>query len=82
MAINIGYLTSDRKNDELYTPFYAVDPIVKYLPKDKTVWLPFDEEWSAYYQTLKNQDIPVTHSSLRGGGMTSFHMNLSGGILS
>lgn len=67
MAINTGYLTSDRKNDELYTPFYAVDPIVKYLPKDKTVWLPFDEEWSAYYQTLNGMDIPVIHSSLHDG---------------
>lgn len=66
MAINTGYLTSDRKNDELYTPFYAVDPIVKYLPKDKTIWLPFDEEWSAYYQTLNGMNIPVIHSSLRG----------------
>lgn len=46
MALNIGYLTSDRseKGDEVFTPFYAVEPLLKYVPKDKTIWCPFDEE--------------------------------------
>ena len=26
------------KNDEIYTPAYAVEPLVKYLPKNATVW--------------------------------------------
>lgn len=52
--LNKGYLTCDRTSagDECYTPFYAVDPIMKYLPKDKIIWLGFDEEWSAFYQKL------------------------------
>ena len=52
MPINIGYLTSDRtaSGDEIFTPFYAVEPLLKYVPKDKVIWMPFDEEWSAYYQ--------------------------------
>ena len=53
MALNIGYLTSDKENNELYSPFYIVDPIIKYLPKDKIIWCPFDEEWSAFYVRLK-----------------------------
>lgn len=67
MAINTGYLTSNKKNDELYTPYYAVEPILKYLPKDKTIWCPFDEEWSAYKNTLMNNGFQVISSSLEGG---------------
>lgn len=67
MGLNIGYLTSDKtaKGDECYTPFYAVDPILEYIPKNKKIWLPFDEEWSAFYQTL-----------LRGGGTTLSEVTL------
>ena len=55
MAINTGYLTAERtaESNEMYTPYYAVDPILKYIPKDKKIWCPFDEEWSAFYQTFK-----------------------------
>jgi hypothetical protein len=30
--------------DETYTPYYAVDPIIKYLKPNTTVWCPFDKE--------------------------------------
>lgn len=65
--INKGFLTANRttKGDEVYTPFYAVEPILKYLPKDKIIWLPFDEEWSAFYQLLKQNDFQVIRSSLK-----------------
>lgn len=55
MALNVGYLTSDRteNGDEVYTPYYAVDPILEFVPKNKIIWCPFDEEWSAFYQTFK-----------------------------
>ncbi len=55
MAINIGYLTADRTSagDEVYTPFYAVEPLSEFIPKDKIIWCPFDEEWSAFYQYFK-----------------------------
>lgn len=54
MAQNKGYLQADRTegSNEQYTPFYAVDPITKYIPKDKKIWCPFDCEWSAFYQTF------------------------------
>lgn len=45
------------KSDEFYTPFYAVEAIIEYLPKDKIYWLPFDKEWSAFTQVLKSNDI-------------------------
>ena len=52
--LNKGYLTCDRtsKGDECMTPFYAVDPLLEFIPKGKTVWCPFDEEWSAFVQVL------------------------------
>ena len=51
---NKGYLTAARtdESNEMYTPYYAVEPIVKYIPKDKKIWCPFDKEWSAFYQTF------------------------------
>ncbi len=64
--MNIGYLTCGRNADSdcAYTPFYAVDPIVKYIPKNYVIWLPFDETWSAFvqvfqanrYKVIKNRD--------------------------
>lgn len=69
MGINIGYLTCDRtsKGDEVYTPFYAVQPLLKYIPKKSVVWCPFDEEWSAYYQALKENGYKVIRTSLADG---------------
>lgn len=67
MALNIGYLQADKENNELYTPHYAVDPILKYVPKDKIIWCPFDEEWSAFYKRLKEEGYNVVRSSLKDG---------------
>lgn len=59
MTLNVGYLTANnnKESDSMFTPYYAVDPIMKYIPKDKTVWTPFDLDWSSFYQ------------SFRGGGV-------------
>lgn len=69
MGINIGYLTANRTSagDEVNTPFYAVEPLTEFLPKDKRIWCPFDEEWSAFYQYLSEHGYDVTRSSLREG---------------
>lgn len=69
MGLNVGYLTcnTSEKGDECYTPYYAVDPILKYLPKNKKIWCPFDEEWSAFYQTLKSNGYDVVRSALSEG---------------
>lgn len=69
LAINTGYLTAS-KNDESnenYTPYYAVDPIVKYISKNMKIWCPFDEEWSAYYNSFKEQGFDVIRSSIQEG---------------
>lgn len=67
MSLNTGYLKADKKDNELYTPYYAVDYIIKYIPKDKIIWCPFDEEWSAFYNKLKESGFKVTRSSLKEG---------------
>ena len=69
MGINIGYLTANRTRagDEVYTPFYAVEPLLEFLPKDKKIWCPFDEEWSAFYQFLSEKGYEVERSSLKEG---------------
>ena len=69
MAINKGWLTCNRtaSGDEVFTPFYAVEPIMKYIPKDKVIWMPFDEEWSAYYQLFTENGYKVIRSSIEEG---------------
>lgn len=68
MALNIGYLTSDKEDDSLFTPFYVVDHIVKYIPKDKKIWCPFDiEEWSAFSVRLRECGYKVTSSHISTG---------------
>lgn len=41
------------KNDECYTPQYAVEPILEYIPKDTIVWCPFDKEDSEFVKSIK-----------------------------
>lgn len=67
--INIGYLTCgrDSNSDNVYTPYYAVEPIVKYIPKTFVIWCPFDLEWSAYVQTFKANGYKVIYSHIAMG---------------
>lgn len=58
MALNVGYLKAktDKASDEVYTPAYAVKPIIKYvdmLAHPATVWCPFDTEDSEYVKLLR-----------------------------
>ncbi|MSA02222.1 tRNA (adenine-N(6)-)-methyltransferase [Lactonifactor sp. BIOML-A3] len=66
MGENTGYLTANRtkEGDNLFSPYYIVDHIIKYLPKDKVIWCPWDEEWSAFYQRFKECGFKVIRSSL------------------
>lgn len=63
--INSAYwLRSKGKNDECYTPRYAVEPIVKYLPKDSIVWCPFDTEESEFVKVLRENNFKVVASHI------------------
>jgi hypothetical protein len=47
-------LYSKGKNDECYTPDYAVRPIIKYIPDGARVWCPFDTEESEFVKQIDN----------------------------
>lgn len=65
MALNKGYLTAktDKASDEVYTPAYAVKPIIKYLKKTDIVWCPFDMADSEYVKLIQanGNKVIMTH---------------------
>ena len=67
--LNKGLLAVDRTKlgDDRFTPFYAVEPIMKYIPKNKRIWMPFDQFWSAYYRLFSEQGYDVIISSIEDG---------------
>jgi hypothetical protein len=50
-------------NDEFYTPMYAIDPILKYISQNSTIWCPFDDERSLFVQRFRNDghNVIATH---------------------
>lgn len=76
MAINKGYLTAktDKASDEVYTPEYAVLPIIKYiksfeetLRRSVRIWCPFDTARSKYVSILKQYGFDVIYSHIDNG---------------
>lgn len=69
MAINKGYLTAKttKESDEVYTPDYAVKPILKYLKQYKpnsVVWCPFDKEESEFVKLFQQNGYKVIYSHI------------------
>lgn len=61
-----------KNNDECYTPAYAVEPIMKYIPEGIIVWCPFDTEESQYVKILSAaHEIVFSHIS-RGENFFSY----------
>lgn len=57
-------LIASSKNDEFYTPKYAILPIIKYLKekKYKTIWCPFDTKESWFVKVLKQEQFNVINT--------------------
>lgn len=55
------------KNDEYYTPKYAVTPIMKYLNPNSTIWCPFDKEESEYVKTFQENGFNVIYGHIETG---------------
>ena len=55
------------KNDEYYTPSYAVFPIMKYLKEGSTIWCPFDKEESNFVQVFKKEGFKVIYGHIETG---------------
>lgn len=73
MVINKGYLTAktDKESDEIFTPAYAVKPILKYMStwdtETSTIWCPFDKEDSEYVKLIQEANFKVIHSHIDEG---------------
>lgn len=52
--------------DEAYTPYYAVKPILKYIPCDAVVWCPFDKEESEFVKQISKTN-KVIYSHIDNG---------------
>lgn len=56
------------KNDEYYTPAYAIEPIKKYLTDKKTIWCPFDTKDSLFVKELQREGHNVIATHISSGG--------------
>ena len=54
-------------NDEFYTPFYAIEPIAKYLKPRSVIWCPFDTEESLFVKYLEEQGHKVINTHISSG---------------
>lgn len=64
-------------NDEFYTPYYAVEPILKYMKPESKILCPFDTEDSVFVKTFKERGHLVVSSHV-SNGEDFFNIDLSG----
>lgn len=55
------------KNDEYYTPLYAIKPIAKYIKPKSIIWCPFDKEESLYVKYFKKLGHSVINTHIENG---------------
>ena len=55
------------KNDEFYTPRYAIEPLLKYVPDTTRVWCPFDTEQSLIVKSFVERGNDVVYSHIASG---------------
>lgn len=54
-------------NDEFYTPAYAIEPILKYLPPHSVIWCPFDEQRSLFVKRFREAGHTVIATHINTG---------------
>lgn len=64
------------KNDEYFTPAYAVYPIMKRLKAGSKIWCPFDTKDSAFVKVLVQHKFHVVYGHIQTG-QDFFHVNVS-----
>ena len=55
------------KQDEFYTPEYAIEPILTYVQSGKTVWCPFDTNESHFVKIFLAKGLNVINSHICDG---------------
>lgn len=58
---------STKKQDEYYTPLYAIIPITKHLKPNSVIWCPFDKEQSLYVRYFRSLGHTVIHTHIEYG---------------
>ena len=58
---------ANSKNDEFYTPLYAIKPIERYLKPETVIWCPFDTEESLYVKYFKSMGYKVINTHIEDG---------------
>lgn len=58
---------ANSKNDEFYTPEYAILPLLKYIDNKLIVWCPFDTEQSNIVKMLRDNGNEVIHTHIDSG---------------
>jgi len=61
-------IVANSKNDEFYTPLYAITPIEKYIKPKSTIWCPFDTKDSNFVKRFKGLGHYVINTHLSDGG--------------
>ena len=59
--------TSFNEKDEYYTPKILVEPILKYLKPNSTIWCPFDTSKSEFVIALKDDGHKVIYTHIWNG---------------
>lgn len=60
-------IVAGSKNDEFFTPTYAIKPILKYIKPDTTIWCPFDTEQSNFVKELRGGGYKVVATHIEQG---------------
>lgn len=55
------------KNDEYYTPAYAVYPLLNKLKPQSTIWCPFDTEESMFVKVFRKHNFKVVYGHISTG---------------
>lgn len=66
MIDSSAVLFTQGKNDECYTPHYAVSPILEYIPSTAVVWCPFDTSDSEFVKQISKTNT-VVYSHINHG---------------
>ena len=54
-------------NDEFYTPEYAIEPLLKYIPSGSIIWCPFDTNYSLIVKKFRKHGCEVIATHISNG---------------
>ena len=54
-------------NDEFYTLYYAIKPLLKYIKSNSTIWCPFNTDESLFVKTFGKLGHTVIYTHINDG---------------